>query len=383
LLDAKDLEILFTLQDEPLSTISSIAKRVNMSVSGTKLRLKRLEQEEKAFERVNIDLNLHALGLEIQDFFLKINSKNALKIIENRVCYYHPYIYYRVRVFGQFSGMYMQLNTPKGSLDHVKGFFDVLQSKGIIEEYEHVPRNLMEVPVRIKSAYKFWNVKEQRWDFNWKDWAQGFEHVSNTSVSRMNNTKTITSQLTDFDLRLLTEMMYDARQKNVDFIKKLKLNNDPSVAQKVSRRLTFLKNHAVLGYRIYINPDYFGLYQTVIIKATCSKNIARKLRNYILLGAGERANEIEYSSNVKLLSFPFQSVFYITEDGFIWYVRAPQAHVSELIDFVWGICPKHNVFWTLYNSSMTYALWHENFNEETKQWKSSKEYMIDNVIEQL
>lgn len=62
-----------------------------MSVSGTKLRLKRLETQEKAFKRVNIELNFDYLELELQDFFVKVNTQKSVEIIENIIGYYHPY----------------------------------------------------------------------------------------------------------------------------------------------------------------------------------------------------------------------------------------------------------------------------------------------------
>ncbi|NHJ49296.1 MAG: AsnC family transcriptional regulator [Asgard group archaeon] len=383
LLDAKDLEILFALQDEPLATISSIAERVKMSVSGAKLRLERLETKQKAFKRINVHLNLNALDLDLVDFFVKINKKSALEVFENKICYYHPYVSYRARIFGQFSGLYIQFRIPKGTLDNLILLFDKLQSQGFLEYYEFIPRNKLEIPVYIKSSYKSWDVNQQQWIFDWKKWSKGFEHISNASISKSNSNELILNQLTEFDVKLLEEIMFDARKKNVDFIKKMDLDANPSTTQKISRRLTYLKDNAISGYRLFLNPEYFGLYQTVIIKASCSKGIARKLRNYLLLGNGEQIKEIEYNDKIILLTFPFQSVYFITDEGFLWYVRAPQAHISELINFVWGICPQHNVFWTIYKSSLTYALWHKTFEVESHQWKTSKEFMINSVMDNL
>ena len=159
-------------------------------------------------------------------------------------------------------------------------------------------------------------------------------------------------------------------------IKNLKLQDQPGIAQKVSRRVSYLKEQAITGYRVFLNWTSFDLYQTVIIHGHCSKLLARKLRNYIYNSNGSQTQDGRPS-------FPFQGVFLITETGFLWYVRAPPAHISDLANFVMEICPKHDMFWVGYKHSLSYFLWDETFDEEKRQWKSDRTFMVDDVLARL
>ena len=182
---------------------------------------------------------------------------------------------------------------------------------------------------------------------------------------------------------MLSEIIIDARQKNTDIIKKLKLDSEPGIAQKISRKINFLKEYAVQGYRIFLNYEVFDLYQSIIIRGYCSKTLARKFRNYLLLGSGHTKKVIDYSPDTKLLSFPFQSVYYIADDGFLWFVKAPPSHLSELVDFVWSICPKHDIFWVSYRFSMIYNIWDQAFDSVNKEWIMNDDFMVNNLLAKI
>ena len=68
MIDAKDLEILLFIQDEPLATLTQIAQHIGMSASNISARLDRLEKEQKLFTGVRIDLQNEALE-EMKRFF--------------------------------------------------------------------------------------------------------------------------------------------------------------------------------------------------------------------------------------------------------------------------------------------------------------------------
>jgi DNA-binding Lrp family transcriptional regulator len=381
--DSKDLEIILALQENPLASVSTIAKRVNMSISGTAIRLNKINENKETIIRVNSELNLKALELEIYDFFYKVDTKKSLDIIEKKVGYYHPYLSYRTRCIGKFSGVYMQFRSPKGSLNYHFDLSDELRKRNIISDYKLVKRNTVETSLVIKSALKFWDSKNQTWNFDWKTWRSGFDYISPTSISQSTNDKSILNELSDLDMKLLRELTVDARQKNIDFIRKLGMENENGIAQKVSRRLSFLKDHAISSFRTFLDYRVFDFYQTIVIHAKCTKNVARKLRNYLLIGIGKETKEIEYTSDVKLLAFPFQGVFVITEDGFQWYIRAPPSHMSEIVDFIWSICPQHDLFWTSYKDAFSYHFWDETFDSKNKKWKTDYDFMVKSVIDNL
>ncbi len=377
------MEILFALQENPIANVSSIAKRVNMSVSGTAIRLDKIANIEKAYKRVHTDLNLKALDLELHDFFYNIDSRKSLEKIEKIICDDHPYTLYRSRCFGKFSGLYVQYRTPVNGLPYLIDLAEKLKDKGVVIDYDYIKRNTLETSVTLKSAIKFWNPQRNTWQFDWNSWREGFDAISLASIAKSNNVKSIISNFDELDIKLLDEIILDARQKNVDIIKKLNLEKEPGIAQKISRKINFLKEFAVDNYRIFLNYEVFNLYQSIIIRGYCSKTIARKFRNYLLLGSGHTKKVIDYSPKTKLLSFPFQSVYYISENGFFWFVKAPPAHLSELVDFIWSICPKHDIFWTSYRYSMIYNLWDQAFDFKNKRWIMNDDFMVNNIISKL
>ena len=136
MLDSKDIELLLTLQAYPLASASSIAAKIDMSISGTIDRINRLIEEEKAFQSVLVNLNLPALGLEMHDFFFKTNSLKSLKILEEIFCIEHPYVAYRARCNGYFSGLYIQFRCPNNGLKLLLEMAELLGKRGIIQYYE-------------------------------------------------------------------------------------------------------------------------------------------------------------------------------------------------------------------------------------------------------
>lgn len=374
MLDAKDIEILLTLQSNPLATITEIAKAIDMSISGTVSRINQLKKVEKAFFGVLADLNLKSLGLEIHDFFFDINSKKSLDLFEEKLSYYHPYLLYRVRCDGIFSGVYMQFRIPKGTLPHLMELADYLVDSKIIKDYDNINRINEEKSVNIKSSLSCWDTKKQKWIFDWEKWSKDFDQVTGKQILSNNNTEKILDDLTKLDIDLLAELTNDARRKNVDLIRNIGMTMESGTAQRVSRRLRFLKEKAIHDYRIFLNWESFDMYQRLLMKGFCSREQARKIRNYLM---------IDQLEPKKYLQFPFESLYFITDYGFYWYVRAPPSHISEFNDFIWKVCPDHHLFVLDYKFSKTYSLWTETFDLENKKWRTDREFMVDNVIKHL
>jgi DNA-binding Lrp family transcriptional regulator len=373
-IDSKDIEILLIIQEDPLAPISTVAKRIGMSNSNTSERLNRLMNEKKAFKGVHADLNLPSLGLEIYDFFYRVKSQGALKALEEKLCYYHPYVLYRGRCYGNYSGLFIQYRIPKDGLDFLIKLSDILIERNFIIDYDYIVRNLEEKSVSIKSALNYWNSETQRWIFDWKSWKINFKSITDVLQSHPKPATNILSNLTSLDIQLLAALTLDARRKNVDIMRTIGIDDDKQgSAQRISRHLAFLKEKAISDYRVFLNWEYFDLYQTILIKGCCVSKIARKLRNYLSLENNSEGYQ----------QFPFESVFFLTKKGFLWYLRAPPAHISELVDFIWEICPNHEIFWIDYKYSEYYGLWAETFDIDKKQWKLDHNFLIADVVKEL
>ncbi|MEA2071781.1 MAG: Lrp/AsnC family transcriptional regulator [Asgard group archaeon] len=378
MLDAKDIQILLTLQNNPLATISDIAEQIKMSVSGTASRIERLVDEKKAYHRVHADLNLEALGLEIHDYFYEVNSKKHLAALEKELSHNHPYLLARFRCYGRFSGLYMQFRIPENSIHHLEILTDELVSNGLLNEYQHLKRIEDEKVVRIKSSLRSFNPTENSWVFNWDKWRTDFKKVSTKQISSQRADEKILSDLTELDIQLLGELTRDARTENIDMARNLGIKIVKGTPQKISRRLQFLREKAIKDYRIFLNWEIFDLYQRMVIIGYCSKSQARKIRNYLMI---EEMAEIDESVN--FIQFPFGSLFFITDFGFYWFIRAPPAQTSEISNFLWEVCPNHHLFLLDYKFSKSYALWPKTFDAENKKWKTSQEFMVNSVLKNM
>ena len=378
MIDSKDIEILLVLQRNPLAKLSQIANHISLSVSNTSARIEKLENEHKIIHNVQADLNLSALEFEIHDFFFNVESKEALKLLEEKFSFYHPYLLYRGRCNGKINGLYMQFRIPVGGLNYLEELASILQSKEIITDYEYIKRNLTENPVRVKSSLKSWDSNRKSWIFDWDKWRKGFAGISQKSQNKLIKSKSILNQITDLDIKLLSELTRDARRKNVEIMKNIRLDNESGIAQKVSRRLHFLKKYAISDYRMFLHWSKFDLYQSIIVKGQCNNGIAYKIKNYLLQG-----NQDKLSNETDRNYFPFQSSYFITDHGFFWYIRAPPSHLSQFIDFIWEVCPKHDLYFLDYMYSEIYGLWDQTFDVERKAWKLNYEFMIDNVLNEM
>ena len=385
MLDSKDIEILLTFQAYPLATASFISEKINMSISGTIARINRLIDENGAFRSVFVDLDNKALDLEIHDFFFKVNTLKSLKILEDIFCYNHPYVSYRGRCNGYYSGLHLQFRIPKGGLKYLTEIAELLGKKGIIQSYEYVERVQDEKSVRIKSALSCWNSNDSTWNFNWEKWKKGFRNSKATSLKIDAENKSVLEQLDYTDIQLLAQLTMDGRTKNSTMMKNLGIKNDSGVKQKIGRKVTFLKENTIKDYHIVLNNTVFDLYQSVIFRGNCGIDIARKLRNYLVKNQKEYEKSLMEETEIPpdIAIFPFSGIFFITENGFIWYVSAPPKHLSDLTNFMLDICPQHNLFIVDQKYAQNYGLWDQTYDRKTKKWKMDKEFMIDNVMKEI
>ncbi|NHJ87245.1 MAG: AsnC family transcriptional regulator [Asgard group archaeon] len=372
MIDAKDMEILLYLQNDPLAKLSQIAEFIGMSVSNISARIERLEKEYKLFHGVNIDLKNSLLGLEIFDFFYEVKNTKALKTLEEKFCYYHPYIIYRARCNGFKNGLYLQFRAPNNGLNYIEELSGILVNKGIIDNFQLIKRKPNIEPIRISSSLSSWNQEKGYWVFDWDNWQKQFQNASDNIPIITNQEKSILNELTELDIKLLAELTINARRKNVDIMKKIGLKPEEGNAQRVSRRIRFLKENIIKYYRINLQWTLFHLYQSIIIRGYCNDKLAYKIYNYI-------NNNI---SN-KELRFPFRSNYFLTDDGFFWYIRAPPAHLSEFNNFIWNVCPNYELYNIDYKYTEFYGLWDKTFDTEKVNWKISYDFMIDNIVKHL
>jgi len=377
-LDAKDIEILLFLQENPIATLSQISEQINLSVSNTSTHLKRLIQK-RIFRGVHADFNISALELEIYDFFFTIKEKRNLLLIEEQFSHHHPYILYRTRCSGKQNGLFVQFRAPKNTLNTIIEVAETLVRKRVIEDYHYLPRNPDVKALRVKSSLRYWNPAKKTWEFDWALWKEGYRTASHSpSLIPKLSSNSILQQLSELDIKLLAELSMDARKKNVEMVQNIGIEEVSGLMQKVSRRVRFLKERAIEDYRVFLHWPFFDLYQYIAIRGHCNSNISKKIYSYLAAGQGKpSADEAE-------IYFPFTSLYYLMKDGgFFWYVRAPPSHTSEFLDFIWEVCPDYELYLFDYKTSQIYGLWAEAFDWEKHQWKTSHEFLVGEVLKHI
>ena len=92
------LKLLLALQEDPVAPAAELAKQVGVTPPTARAWLDSL-RDDKVYVSVQANILGRRLGLETDDFLLKVDSYDSLEKIE-QFCEAHPYTSYRARVFG-------------------------------------------------------------------------------------------------------------------------------------------------------------------------------------------------------------------------------------------------------------------------------------------
>ncbi|MFX0091299.1 MAG: AsnC family transcriptional regulator [Candidatus Hodarchaeota archaeon] len=362
--DHVDLEILLHLQENPLIRASKIAESMNLSPSTVTRRLAQIKKRE-AYRGTYIELKLSTLELELVDYFLCFPNKSALVLVEATLSDTHPYTLYRGRCYGALNGLFIQFRIPQGTRHYVDALLSDLQQQNLISSIKHHPR-LPYKTVFSNSSLRAYNSKLQTWVFDWKNWIDKFQSVR-SDLPSLKVDPSLLSQLDPLDIQILGVLTQDYRQKNTAIMDELKADKtQPGIPQMFARRINFLRENVVERARIFLNWTVFDLYQTFAFIGNAPPATCNRLYNHLIENP-----------------LPFESVFFLIEKGFMWYVRAPPSHFSILADFIWSITPQYDSFMIDYRQSMVYALWPETFDESTNQWKKSQKFLVEDVFQQI
>jgi len=344
---------LIALQENPLASDSALANIVGVSQPTATSRLKSLKEKVSLYN-VHTDLDPDVLGMEIIDLILDIPSSKGVDILE-KLCDIHPYTLYRSREFGRTSGLFVQFQIPLGTGYMLEELMASLVEKEMISRYEFLRRSREDPPpVYCRTSLTAWDPRATRWEFNWSEWV---EKLTSSSVvlPRKHRYESVLNDLSALDIKLLGELTQDARQRNADIIRKIGLDiNIPGLRQKVSRRLKFIREKIVRGYRVFLNWEVFDTYHTFVFICKASKKDTIRLYN-----------------NLDNNPIPFQSSFVILDNGYLWCVQTPPSHFSFIGSIVWDNSRERELLLLDYKSSEVYGLWPETYDPDGRCWKTS------------
>jgi DNA-binding Lrp family transcriptional regulator len=360
------LKLLFALQEQPVAPASILAKQVGVTAPTARAWLDSMKKEQ-VFVSVQSNLRSRRIGLELDDFVLQVTSYEALEKIE-KFCYNHPYTSYRARVFGgNVQGIMLQFRQPDAARTHLLKALDVMKEEDLISDIRELPTLNEEYGSSFtRPRIEAWNPEIMGWTFDWDKWWSACPKRPQPSPKEPES-QNEPVQLDKLDVRIIQELTVDARRKNIEIIESLGMDkNAPGVQQKISSKLKRLSEEVVESYRLYINWTHFDVYNTPIIIAVADEQVTDNL--------------IYHLSTSK---FPFGSSIRKIESGFIWSARLPSAHLSELISLVWKISKSHEILIIDYKHSQIYGLWAEAFDEDTKSWKTDREFCLDTPLKAI
>jgi DNA-binding Lrp family transcriptional regulator len=351
-LEERDLELLIALQENPLAPASKLAKTVNLSTPTVITKLELLKKD-KSYYNVFAHVLPEALELETIDVLVEIDSIENTEFFEKKICYNHPYTLFRIRCFGSYNGLFVQFRIPKNSREILVDLFKQLKKKDKILNYHfpNVDQNSLTVFTNANLAN--WQAKPMRWNFDWNAWIEKLGKMDSKTIQKP-ITKSVLNKLDELDIALLQEITMNARQKNTEIMDSLKLNRDAvGVQQKVSRKLKFLDKEVISQYRVFLRWEPFEIYNSFLVLCECNKEIANKLQNLLI------KNPI-----------PFESTYKITENGFLWYLRCPASHFSDVSAIIWNLSNKVKFYYLDYKKSQYYGLWKGAFDSTKNNWST-------------
>ncbi|MGY5875016.1 MAG: hypothetical protein RTU30_04655, partial [Candidatus Thorarchaeota archaeon] len=321
-------------------------------------------REEQVFMGVQASLRVRKIGLEMDDFLVKVDSYNSVKQIE-KFCDAHPYTSYRARVYGgETQGLILQFRQPDAAREHLIDALNILKQKKIIVDIREIPTLSAEYgSTYTRPRLEAWDPENLVWRFDWDKWWSDAPkgHISSKSPEVQDDERV---ELDDLDVKLLEEMTKNARRKNTEIIDSIGLDKDKmGVQQKVSQKIKRLDDEAIESYRVFINWTHFDVYNTPLIIANSEESTTSRLITHL------------ESSN-----FPFGSTIRKTSDGFIWSARLPSAHLSELIALVWKISKSYELLIIDYKHSELYGLWAETFDKEEGTWRTDRAFCLEEPL---
>ncbi len=359
-LTGKHLSLLLALQEGPLETTKDLSHRVDFSRSTVSKYLKWLDGKSndspKKFFRVVPEFDEAALALYTVEVFLKTDNYDSIRNLE-QLCDAHPYTKYRARSYGGFPGLFAQFRIPLGSQNQLRTLLESKVDENHLDSFWILPTTNT-APIFSIARLEHWDNNSFTWGFDWSSWIESTIEIP--SVKKPRQSVPRLDLLSKNDMYILSDLVHGARRKQKAIIDKLSKRGIEFSSQEFSRRLKLLQDHFIQGYHVFIDPEAFDLYSNVILTANVEQRFALELQAKML------SNPI-----------PFRSTLKIADEFLFWYLRLPPSHMSRVLEYVHGNSSDLMVSMVDYENTEVYGIWPETFDEKSKSWRISSEFMID------
>ncbi|RLD42360.1 MAG: hypothetical protein DRI86_11825 [Bacteroidetes bacterium] len=355
---------LLLLQENPNITYASVAEFFNISTPTAKKRIEELKLKG-IYRGKKVQYIPEALGLTRYIVLIFVDNLRKLTTAEKALDI-HPYTTHRSRVYGSKLGLYSMFDFPSVDGTLLEDFFMELKKMGIIRSF----RIFQSIGIRkdYQIDLKQVSIRTMFWEYNWDDFTNALLYTHN-NITLPKPHSTMLSMMKEIDFKILRILTF-----NADITKKeisRRLNTNPT---EVWRRIQFLEENVLSGYRAKINRQYFNVSSTKLIVISFTSVDALKKCFYAF---------------TRTKRPPFRYTLEIVTDNekgkkLVLYVSLPQYHEAQLCYALSqiGNLEVYNLD-TTGEASVTYSFYEGNFDFKNRIWKKSKEYIIDEPIKKL
>ena len=366
-------QLILFLQAHPLATFPEIARKLEITPQTARRWFDQLHTgTPRVIINATAQIEPKLIGLENHTYFLSTNTIGADALHDLGMV--HPYTTFQNRVFGHFNGILLQFYMPEGGSFLLDKLFERLSLHFPILDIIHFSHP----PIELESFPHIEKWKNGRWEFDFSSWLNG-----ETDFSRNENADppSLLHRLSMTDVILIREMMTNARRKQVQIMKDVINNPLYSKEEKrlfaedrqrtISRRMAFLKKSGIItGYRLLFDRNYFQIFNQVLFIGKMNLSTFHQIEGQF------RNASLPFRSNLK---------YYPQTRDFLWWINLPPNQTSDCINFIYGHTTKMNMFLldTIPDHSLSYPIYHRNFDEDAKKWNLSIEYAVHHPLGQV
>ncbi len=348
----KDIRLLSALGRRPLESASVLCKEVGVTSATFSKRLKKL-YDNKILLSISAEVNYPSLGLEPVFYFLE-SPFRFVKSVE-RALDLHPYTRYRVRSLGALNGLYTLFAVPAGTLNLLNEFVERLVGLGYVKDYYF---DLSMGPwAYSETDFQYFNLDDGSWSFDWNQWESSVLIDSPPHSCAEGRPTSVLHELDGRDMRILRQLSMNAARRKKVIASEAKVPD-----YHLSRRWKKLEKHVIDSYRVVVNREASKLFATLMFECDCTDPVRWKFTN-------------------ALPTLPFQSTLMPSGRGFLLQTAIHSLDLPQLGRILQKYCRDVRVLWSDYSSSMRYWFWDEPF--QGGEWISSRDYMVDSVVEAL
>ncbi|MFX0094432.1 MAG: hypothetical protein ACFFBD_22030, partial [Candidatus Hodarchaeota archaeon] len=256
------------------------------------------------------------------------------------------------------NGMLIQFRVPVGTSKLIQQLFQKIKDSNYIDDFFILPFLNMP-PIYSTVSVDHWNPNDYSWIFDWENWFSA-DILVNASKIPPGKPGTAKKWLKRSDVAIISELSLNARQKNIEIMESLQKQGFELTPQTFSRRLNKIKEQCIEGYRVFLDPQTFDLYNTVFFWGTGIKNELEKLRNRMIISP-----------------IPFTSTFKVKENQLFWYLHLPTAHLSDLLHRLRPILTDLRFNFVDFPRSETYTPYFPTFNDQQSDWHTDQGFMVE------